>query len=160
MSPFVDDVRTRDRSQAEKVKPGSVYITHYTRTSSRLTTTSARLAKHGLLSEGLAMAVTSFDKEDLDQETVAFFFGCCDGPRHYEYRRAQAPRGRISIRGLFFSRRVFHLTLQSHVLERKFLRVRNKQENEKKSSSSYSPARWSRSFGCLGGEGSSNSFTR
>ena len=49
-----------------------VYILHYTKTQSRLATSIARLAKHGLAEH--AVAVMSLDKEELDQETVDCFF--------------------------------------------------------------------------------------
>ena len=49
-----------------------VYVTHYTKTPSRLAMTSARLRIHGLA--GQAVAVTSFDKEELTREIVDCFF--------------------------------------------------------------------------------------
>lgn len=49
-----------------------VYVTHYTKTPSRLAITSARLQARGLADR--AHAVTSFDKEEITHEIVDCFF--------------------------------------------------------------------------------------
>ena len=56
----------------EKIAIDRVYVTHYTRIPSRIVTTSARLARHGLAE--IAAAVRGFDKEVVTKEIIDCFF--------------------------------------------------------------------------------------